>query len=91
MEPIAYGLLALKPWEFERLQPYEFLLMVEGAVWRRERQEDIMAYFATYLININLEKKRQISPQTLIAPLRGTGEERARAEKQHFKEAFGLE
>lgn len=91
MEPVAYGLLALKPWELERLQPYEFLLMVEGAIWRKQRQEDIMAYFVTPLININLDKKHQISPQALIAPLRGDSEERARAEKQHFKDAFGLD
>lgn len=91
MEPVAYGLLALKPWELEQLQPYEFLLMVEGAIWRKERQEDIMAYFITPLININLEKKHQISPQVLIEPLRGTSGERARAEKQRIKAEFGLE
>lgn len=90
-EPLAYGLLALKPWELEKLQPYEFLLMVEGAVWRRERQEDILAYFVTPLINVQLDPKKQIKMETLIKPLRSNNSEKTKEEQKYFKEAFGLE
>lgn len=49
--PIAYGLLGLKPWEFERLTPAEFLAMARAARAAREDQEDFIARVATPLIN----------------------------------------
>jgi hypothetical protein len=45
-EPLAYGLLALRPQQFARLTVWEFSRMVEGALWREERQRDILAWHA---------------------------------------------
>lgn len=83
---MAYGLLALKPWEFERLQPYEYQLLVEGAVWRMERREEIAAYFVSSMMNPHL--KKPIRPQALIAPLRGSRQ--TKEDREYFKKEFGL-
>lgn len=36
VEPVAYGLLALKPWEFRALTPGEYRMMHDGAVEQRD-------------------------------------------------------
>lgn len=45
MEPLAYGELGLKPWEFWRLTPREFDLCVAGF----KRREDRMWHLAGWL------------------------------------------
>ncbi len=49
--PVAYGLLRLKPWEFERLTPAEFRAMARYAIADRQEQEDFIARLAAPLIN----------------------------------------
>ena len=38
MEPMAYGALNLKPWEFGRLTPDEFVKLLKGYKWRMEQK-----------------------------------------------------
>ena len=45
IEQMAYGLLELKPRELDRLQPHEFEKMLEGYVMRRDKQNEVQAYF----------------------------------------------
>lgn len=55
MEPIAYGLLGLKSWEWDEMQERcdvgEVELMVLGAQWREDRFEDSMAWAVAALMN----------------------------------------
>lgn len=48
MEPVAYGLLALTPWGWEemleRATVHEIDLVVDGALWREERQRDLLGW-----------------------------------------------
>ena len=91
-EPIAYGALALKPWEFSELQPQEFLAMLQGYTWRKEQQEDLLAYFTAGIMNLFGKSLVQlITPAELVAPIRQneTSEERTRDEvylRETFKE-----
>lgn len=84
-------MLELKPWEFEQLQPYEFSLLVEGAIWRKEQLEDMIAYFVTPLINVHIDPKKHIKPEALIKQLRGNSTGKTKEEQKYFKEAFGLQ
>ncbi len=49
--PIAYGLLRLKPWEFERLTPAEFQAATKAAITDRQEQEDFAARLMVPLIH----------------------------------------
>lgn len=49
-EPLAYDVLALKPWEFWRLTPREFSLMIEGAECRDDRGWRRVAQLAAWLL-----------------------------------------
>jgi hypothetical protein len=53
-EPWAYGLLALKPWEFERIGSTRvFDLLLRGAIRRQQLQEDLIGHLrlAIYVAN----------------------------------------
>ncbi len=82
----------MKPWEFEQLQPHEFMSMYEGYGWRREYQEDLLAYFVSNLMNIEGKcLKRSILPSELLSPLRKHSEEKNKEdEEQYLRETFGL-
>jgi hypothetical protein len=92
-EPIAYGPLGLKPWEFERLQPGEFLGLWDGYRWRQEQQENMAAFFVCQLMNISGKSlKRAITPKELLKPLRGPERRHKQDEaylKQQFRRALG--
>ncbi len=51
-EPIAYGPLALKPWDFFRLTVDEFHYQYQGYVWRRRRREEELAIMTVPLLNV---------------------------------------
>lgn len=89
-EPIAYGPLGLKPWEFERLQPHEFMQLWDGYRWRQEQQENLMAYFVSGLMNVSGKKlKRLITSEDLIKPLRQPVRNR-KQDEEYLMEQFGL-
>lgn len=73
-EPVAYGKLALKPREFERLQPHEYYALYDGYRFREEREKEkrkddivIQAHFTAYLMNCF--SKKTIYPKYLYKPL----------------------
>ena len=51
MAPVAYGALALKPWEFGALTPGEFQQLVDGYVWRTRQQQIAAASLVAPIIN----------------------------------------
>jgi len=89
-EPIAYGPLELKPWEFEQLQPHEFYKLYEGFVWRQEQQEALAAYFVSHLMNISGKvAKRTIQPKDLLKPLRQASKQRdKKVDEEYLKDIF---
>lgn len=67
MEPIAYGALNLKPWEFGRLTVGEFLAMVKGHEWRVEQQRIHAASFVIPAINAcSRNLKKPIKAEALL-------------------------
>lgn len=48
LEPVAYGLLALKPWEWRemlrRATVTEIRQVIDGALWREERFRDLLGW-----------------------------------------------
>lgn len=89
-EPIAYGPLNLKPWEFERLQPGEFYQLYEGYRWRQERHEEMTAYFVACLMNVSGKSlKRRLSPKDLLKPIRQPKQHQDKKEdEEYLKELF---
>ncbi|KEJ91136.1 hypothetical protein [Synergistes jonesii] len=76
-EPVAYGELALKPREFERLQPHEYYALCDGYEYRQRRRRVevgneifVYSYFVAHLLNISGKYlKKNISPKELCKPL----------------------
>lgn len=68
MEPIAYGALNLKPWEFGRLTMGEFGQLVEGYRWRMQQQQLTTAGFVAAIINTctSRDLKKSITAKMLI-------------------------
>lgn len=57
------------PWDFDNLQPQEFLDLWEGYQWRKEDQQNTIAYFVSNLMSVNAMKPVQM--KDLLKPLRG--------------------
>jgi hypothetical protein len=92
-EPFAYGALELKPWEFGRLQPHEFYAMLEGYNWRKERQEEMTAYFVCGLMNMSgksFKKGQSMSVKDLLKPLRQPAKRSKKEDEQYLREQFNL-
>ncbi len=88
-EPLAYGQLALKPWEFGRLQPCEFILLLQGYSWRQTQQENMLAYFVCQLMNI--EGKYLVQPITvadLLEPIRGGRRQQRDDDEDYLRDRF---
>lgn len=68
MESIAYGALALKPWEFGRLTPGELQAMIDGYLWRSEQKQIAAARFVAPIINTctSHELKRPVTVEMLM-------------------------
>jgi len=50
--PVAYGPLALKPWEFEALTPGEVLQLHAGYQWRLTHPAPEAVWLATVIVNL---------------------------------------
>jgi hypothetical protein len=68
MEPIVYGALALKPWEFGKLTPGELKAMIDGYMWRTEQRQIAVARFVAPIINTctSHELKRPVTVEMLM-------------------------
>ena len=68
MEPIAYGALALKPWEFGKLTPGELRQLIEGYLWRAEQRQTAAARLVAPIINTctRHELKRPVTVDMLM-------------------------
>lgn len=95
-EPLAYGPLELRPWEFGRLQPADFIALLEGYTWRSTQQENLLAYFVCHLLNV--EGKSLTAPigvAELLGPLRGETEQAQKRDddeeylRNEFKDILG--
>lgn len=88
-EPLAYGQLALKPWEFDRLQPHEFILLLQGYSCRQTQQENMIAYFVCQLMNIEGKSLTQpIGVQDLLEPIRGERKHKRDEDEDYLRDQF---
>lgn len=82
---MAYGLLELKPRELDKLQPHEFEKMLEGYVMRRDKQNEVQAYF-TYLMVAPHVKKDSITVEKILKPLQPhKAKEVKQADREYFE------
>ena len=56
------------PWDFDKLQPHEFIDMWDGCNWRREQEENKWAYFTASMMSVHTT--RPVSQADLLKPLR---------------------
>jgi hypothetical protein len=86
---LAYGRLELKPWDFGRLQPHEFIMLLEGYAWRCAQQENLFAYFVCQLMNIEGKYlSSPISVADLLEPIRGERKQKRSADEDYLLEQF---
>jgi len=95
---VAYGPLALKPDEFEKLQPYELLQLYEGYLWRHDNEALFYGYFFLPIANYLRKKEyRYADHAALAAPLlskktlddiRKAKEAALKQQEEQFKENF---
>lgn len=86
---MAYGQLALKPWEFGRLQPHEFILLLQGYSWRQTQQENMLAYFVCQMMNIEGKCLTQpICAQDLLEPIRGERRQKRSDDEEYLRDRF---
>lgn len=78
--------MELKPWEFEQLQPHEFIALLKGYDWRKTDQENTFAFFTAYLMNIHL--KDRVSPADLLEPIRGIQANKRKDDIAYLQEKF---
>lgn len=89
---MAYGALNLKPRDFEDLTVTEFLDLLQGYKWRKEREEEFAAYFVSCLMNVEGKSLRNnIKVKDLIAPFRNTVTRTKKEDKEYLKKVFNLE
>ena len=89
---MAYGALNLRPREFEDLTVSEFLDLLQGYKWRKERKEEFTAYFVSCLMNTEGKAlKINITVKDLVAPFRNKKVIRTKKEdKKYLIEKFNL-
>ncbi|MDR3565586.1 MAG: hypothetical protein P4N59_29680 [Negativicutes bacterium] len=86
---MAYGRLELKPWDFGRLQPHEFIMLLEGYAWRCAQQESLFAYFVCHLMNVEGKCLAQpIGVADLLEPVRGERKQKRNDDKDYLLEQF---
>lgn len=67
-EPVAYGLLGLRPWDLDRLTLAELDTLREWAEWREDRQWSLAAWVCANLMNATGNFKKEIQPDRLLGP-----------------------
>lgn len=73
---------------FGNLQPGEFLQLWGGYQWRKERDEEIEAYFTAAAMSVHA--KKEISPKELLKPLRPRVKKQRskREDEKYLREKF---
>lgn len=77
------------PNQFYALKPYEFLEMWDGYLWRKENEEDRLAYFTAAAMSVHT--KNPVLPKDLLEPLRENVKQQTKKEdEEYLKEIFDL-
>lgn len=62
--------VGLKPWEFRRMTPAEFLRYIDAWKWNQKLQEDLewqrTAWQTAYLLNLWLKDEAKVTPADLL-------------------------
>jgi len=88
-KPIWNGPLNLSTHEFEEMQVHEFNDKWDGYIWRKEQEENQLAYFTAAMMSVHTS--RPVSPKYLINPLRNPVKTRSKTDNEaHLKKVFNL-
>ena len=88
---MAFGLLGLRPWELEKMTPFELEAMAEG---KREvlKNEDMKrALFTAYVVNVHLKRANQIKVKDIMDQIWPITAEERKQEEIAFIEEFEAE
>lgn len=82
---VAYGVLGLRPWEFDELSVMDFNEMVDGHNQKAMADKWVMAYWTANIMNVSI--KHPVSPSELMRPFtKNTGVSRAKDAEAFFTE-----
>ena len=82
---VAYGVLGLKPWEFDELSVMDFNEMVDGYNQKTMADRWAMAYWTANIMNVSI--KHPVSPSELMKPFtKDAGRTRAKDAEAFFAE-----
>jgi len=84
----AFGLLGLKPWEFWRLTPGEYLEMCEGYNLRIEHEMRRLAWHAANVMNVHLKKRNRVTVDQLLGKKRTMTDAEREAEMVKLRKAI---
>ena len=83
----AYGVLKLKPWEFEELSIMDFNQMLDAHNEAKQAERWETAYWVSQLISVHT--KRAVTPEALMEPFNQKTREDILAEREAFFREFG--
>jgi hypothetical protein len=63
---VAYGPLALKPWEIDQSTPGELLKMLDGYEWRLTHPAPEVVWLASWLVNSFGNSPLPWTPETVL-------------------------
>lgn len=89
-EPVAYGMLNLKPYEFEEMQIREFNAMVQGRLRRKRERDETNAYFTYWQMKPHLGENSSLTPADILAPLYPDAKPDPKEDKAELMKAFGM-
>ena len=88
LKKIAFGLLGLKPWEFWKLTPGEYLEMCEGYNLRVENEMRRLAWHAANIMNVHLKKRHRVTVDQLLGKKRAMTDAEREAELGKLRKAI---
>lgn len=84
--------MGLTPNQFEELQPHEFQQLWDGYIWRKENNENMLAFFVCNLMNIEGKSLKQpITPSQILKPLRQPEIRKTKSkDEEYLRKQFNL-
>lgn len=82
----------MMPSQLDDLQPHEFMKLWDGYKWRKENNENILAFFTCHLMNIEGKSLKQpITPSKILKQLRQPEVKKSKSkDEEYLRKQFNL-
>lgn len=87
-EPVAYGLLGLKPWELDRISPRDLDVMADSVRKMMKVEDAKRSLFTAYMVNVHLKKDHQVRVRDMMNQLWPLTAEEKRMKEIAFMREF---